>query len=161
MNVTWEAGANGATASNAYLLGSNAPILVPYLTCDPRAGGGKYFNANCFQTPNILGQNGPSIWPYIKGPAFFASDLAMAKNFKITESQRVQFRVSAFNFLNHPLPQLGVGSDVSLHMGCNSSSTGAGCDGGGTNENALTNGDAQYKAPGQNRYMELALKYYF
>ncbi len=161
MNVTWEAGANGATASNAYLLGSNAPILVPYLTCDPRAGGGKYFNANCFQTPNILGQNGPSIWPYIKGPAFFASDLAMAKNFKITESQHVQFRVLAFNFLNHPLPQLGVGSDVSLHMGCNSSSTGAGCDGGGTNENALTNGDAQYKAPGQNRYMELALKYYF
>lgn len=161
MNVTWESGADGATASSAYLLGSNAPILVPYLSCDPRNGGGKYFNSSCFQTPSVMGKNGPVIWPYIKGPKFFVSDLAMMKNFAITEGQKVQFRVSAFNFLNHPLSQLGVGSDDDLHMGCISSSPGAGCDGGGSNQNLLTNGNAQYKAPQQNRFLELAMKYYF
>jgi hypothetical protein len=161
MNVTWEAGANGTTASNAYVLGTNAVILTPYLTCDPRAGGGKYFNVNCFKTPSTQGVNGPSIWPYIKGPAFFVSDLAMMKNFKLAERQSIQFRVSAFNFLNHPLDQLNEGSDVSLHMGCNSTSTSSGCNEGGTNQNSLTNGNAQYKAAGQNRIMELALKYYF
>jgi Carboxypeptidase regulatory-like domain len=169
MNIQWtnkidekgDTNADGATASNAYLLGTNAPILVPYLTCDPRNGGGKYFNTSCFQTPSIMGQNGQAIWPYIKGPAFFVSDLAMFKNFAITEHQNLQFRVSAFNFLNHPLPQFGVGSDVNLQMGCNSSSAAAGCDGGGSNVNSLTTGNPQYKAPGQNRLMELALKYYF
>jgi len=162
MNVTWETGANGGAASNTYLLGTNAVVLSPYLKCDPRSGGGKYFNAGCFQTPSQLGVNGPSVWPYIKGPAFFVSDLAMAKSFAITERQNIQFRVSAFNFLNHPLPQFGQGSDVNLHMDClQSSSKAQGCDMGGANLNATTNGDVQYKAANQNRYMELALKYNF
>jgi hypothetical protein len=161
LNVTWESGTNGATASNTYVLGTNAVILVPYLTCNPRLGGGKYFNAKCFETPTTQGVNGPVIWPYIKGPAFFVSDLAMMRNFKIAESQSIQFRVSAFNFLNHPLDQLNEGSDASLHMVCNSTSTSLGCNDGGSNQNATTNGNAQYKAALQNRLMELALKYYF
>src|SRR5581483_10818145 len=78
MNVTWESSAKGASASNTYLLGTNAVVLSPYLKCDPRAGGGKYFNVGCFQTPSQLGVNGPAVWPYIKGPAFFVSDLAMS-----------------------------------------------------------------------------------
>jgi hypothetical protein len=162
MNVTWESSANGASASNTYLLGTNAVVLSPYLKCDPRAGGGKYFNVSCFQTPSQLGVNGPAVWPYIKGPAFFVSDLAMAKVFSITEHQNIQFRVSAFNFLNHPLPQFGQGSDVNLHMDCLQSSPSAqGCDMGGSNSNVTTNGNVQYKAANQNRYMELSLKYNF
>ena len=161
LNVTWETGSNGATASGPLLLGSNAPILSPYLTCDPRHGGGKYFNTNCFETPTTFGVNGPSVWPYIHGPAFFVSDLAMYKSFQVREDQTLQFRVSAFNFLNHPLPQFGQGADDDLHMGCNSSSTSLGCNLGGSNENTVTNGNVQYKATGQNRFLELALKYYF
>lgn len=161
MNVTWETGSNGATAGNAYLLGTNAPILSPYITCDPRSGGGKYFNTACFETPTTLGQNGPAVWPYIHGPAFFVSDLATFKNFQVTERQSLQFRVSAFNFLNHPLSQFGQGADVDLHMGCNSTSASLGCNLGGGNENTITNGNVEYKATGQNRFMELALKYYF
>jgi hypothetical protein len=145
LNVQWTG------VGNANLLGSNAPILSPYLTCDPRNGGGKYFNDKCFKTPDTKGVNGPSVWPNITGPAFFVSDLAMYKAFKITESQNIQFRVSAFNFLNHPLPQFGQGQDVNLHMDNVS----------GQNTNATTNGNVQYKAPNQNRFMELALKYYF
>jgi hypothetical protein len=170
MNINWNScldaactqnNSDGATASGAYLLGTNAPILVPYIICDPRNGGGKYFNTACFQTPTTLGKNGQSIWPYIHGPAFFVSDLSMFKSFAVREHQSLQFRASAFNFLNHPLPQFGEGSDVNLKMGCISSSSGAGCDGGGVNTNSTTNGNVQYKAAGQNRFMELALKYYF
>jgi hypothetical protein len=159
MNTTWESSANGAAASNTYLLGTNAVVLSPYLKCDPRAGGGKYFNVSCFQTPSKMGVNGPAVWPYIKGPAFFISDLAMAKSFSVTEHQNIQFRVSAFNFLNHPLPQFGQGNDVNLYMNCGQSSSAAmGCDEGGTNQNATTNGNVQYKAAKQHRYMELSLK---
>jgi hypothetical protein len=39
------------------------------------------------------------------GPAYFDSDLGIYKNFNITERQKVQFRVSATNWLNHPLRQ--------------------------------------------------------
>lgn len=164
LNVQWKQGLNGANASAPYLLGTNAPILVPYLTCaNPKLGGGKYFNVACFQTPSKMGVNGQAIWPYIKGPAFFVSDLSINRTFKVTEVQNIQFRVSAFNFLNHPLDQLGVGDDVNLYMDCISSSPGAGCDGGGKNISAdsHTTGNAEYKASGQNRFLELALKYYF
>ena len=36
-------------------------------------------------------------------PAYFDSDLALFKNFQITERQKLQFRISAVNWLNHPL----------------------------------------------------------
>ncbi|GGG95855.1 carboxypeptidase-like regulatory domain-containing protein [Silvibacterium dinghuense] len=162
LNTTYETNSNGTAGSAAYLLGTTAEVLVPYLTCDPRVGGGRYFNTSCFQTPSTMGVNGPSVMPYIKTPAFFVSDLGLYKSFNVREGQQIQFRVQAFNFLNHPLPELGEGSDVNLHMTCSqSSSTAQGCDLGGTNENSTTNGNAQYKASAQNRYMELALKYTF
>lgn len=162
LNATYESNQYGTAASAAYLLGTTAEVLVPYLSCDPRAGGGRYFNVSCFQTPSKMGVNGPSVMPYIKGPAFFVSDIGMYKSFHVHNSQSIQFRVTAFNFLNHPLPQLGEGSDVNLHMTCDQGSASSqGCDMGGVNINPDTNGNAEYKAALQNRTMELALKYYF
>ncbi len=40
------------------------------------------------------------------------------KNFAITEHQKIQFRMSAFNFLNRPNPQFGAGgnSDLTLNF---------------------------------------------
>jgi hypothetical protein len=89
-------------------LGTNAyNHLSPMLVCDPRKhASGLYFNPNCFAPP-AYGTSGPNIWPYIRNPAYFDSDLALFKNFQITERQKVQFRISAVNFLNHPLPQFG------------------------------------------------------
>ena len=55
-----------------------------------------------------LGQVGTFNWPYIKSPGYFDSDLGVYKNFHITETKYVQFRVQATNFLNHPLPQFGL-----------------------------------------------------
>ena len=39
----------------------------------------------------------------VYGPAFFDSDLGLFKNFQIKESMKLQFRIQAYNFLNHPL----------------------------------------------------------
>ena len=87
-----------------------ALVLEPQLVCNPGANlkSGQYFNPACFAPPNP-GQNGTLIWPIFHGPAYFDSDLTLSKRFKITERQAVEFRVSAFNFLNHPNPQFGLG----------------------------------------------------
>jgi hypothetical protein len=83
--------------------------MLPLVTCDPRKhASGQYFNPNCFTIP-AYGQLGTRIWPYVHLPAFFQSDLGVYKNFQITESKRIEFRVQATNFLNHPLPQFGLG----------------------------------------------------
>jgi hypothetical protein len=94
-------------------------VLLPVVTCDPRKGlsKGQYFNPGCFAPP-AYGQQGTLIEPYMHGPAYFDSDLALFKNFKITENQKIQFRLQATNFLNHPLKQFGVAgtSDESLNF---------------------------------------------
>ncbi len=92
--------------------------LLPALVCDPRKhASGLYFNPNCFTTP-ALGAHGVNNWPYVRGPAYFDSDLALFKNFQISERQKVQLRISAINFLNHPLPQFGLAgnADESLNL---------------------------------------------
>jgi hypothetical protein len=96
---------------------------MPVLTCDPRHGvpSGYYFNPSCFAPPTG-GALGALVWPYIKGPSFFNSDLAVYKNFTWKEHQKVQFRMSAFNFLNHPLPEFnaaGNNSDIELNFNNN------------------------------------------
>lgn len=84
-------------------------VLMPTLLCNPSKGlkSGQHFNPSCFGMP-AYGQEGPFQWPYMRGPAYFDSDLALFKNFQITERQKLQFRISAVNFLNHPLPQFNL-----------------------------------------------------
>lgn len=91
--------------SNVSLLGTPDIQLNPLLTCNPRANLGthQYINASCFAMPTQIGQNGPTILPPIYGPGFFDMDLGLFKNFSITESKKLQFRVDGYNFLNHPL----------------------------------------------------------
>jgi hypothetical protein len=99
--------------------GTNAiNLLLPQVVCDPRKhASGAYFNPNCFQMP-AYGTQGTYIWPYIRNPNYFDSDLALFKNFQITERQKLQFRVSATNWLNHPLGQFGLAGnfDESLNF---------------------------------------------
>jgi hypothetical protein len=95
--------ATQASAEN--MLGSGDLTLMPKLTCDPRKGLDKnqYFNPNCF-TLSSPGTNGDYIWPTITGPGFVNSDLSLFKNFTFgaNENKKLQFRISAYNFLNHP-----------------------------------------------------------
>ena len=167
LNVQFQQSASSAaghafTPGNTYMLGTNAVLLMPYLSCDPRGAHHASFNVSCFNTPTQLGVNGPTVWPDIQGPKFFNSDLAMAKTFNITERQNILFRASAFNFINHPLRQFGLGSDINLHLACNSTTQDAltpTCDQGGSNVNAQTSG-APYYETGR-RIVEVALKYNF
>ena len=78
---------------------------MPTLTCDPVQGieVGSIFQPRTASACQLTGQQGPAAWPYMSGPAYFDSDLALFKNFQITERQKLQFRISAVNFLNHPL----------------------------------------------------------
>ena len=153
LNVNWP-----GSYQNQTELGTNAATLTPLLTCDPRKGvaSGQYFNPSCFAPPPP-GTEGNIIWPYIKGPAFFNSDLAIYKRFAFKEHQRVELRFSAFNFLNHPLPQFGVSgnSDISLNFVNSAGGLSA------SNLNALTTGKPQFDSNGVRRVIEFAAKYNF
>ncbi|MGA2745629.1 MAG: TonB-dependent receptor [Candidatus Sulfotelmatobacter sp.] len=100
---------NAATWYGTDQTGGGYENFVPLLTCDPRKhASGLYFNPSCFTTP-AFGQLGTRVWPYIKAPAYFDSDLGLYKSFKISESKSIQFRIQGTNWLNHPLSQFGLG----------------------------------------------------
>jgi len=98
-------GPNGITISNQSILGTNAQQLNPILTCNPLSGlsSHQYLNGSCFAAPDTPGQNGPVLLPVAYGPAYFNWDMGVFKNFHITESKVLQFRIQGYNWLNHPL----------------------------------------------------------
>jgi hypothetical protein len=104
-NVVNPSGSNGIAISNQSILGTNAIQLNPILTCDPTKNlkSNQYINGDCFAAPTQVGVNGPTLLPVAYGPAFFNADLGLFKNFPIKESMKLQFRIQAYNFLNHPL----------------------------------------------------------
>ncbi len=146
----------GASVQN--YLGSNATYLalVPQLVCNPTANlkSGQYFNPSCFAPP-APGSNGTLVWPNIHGPADFNADMTLSKSFKITERQKVEFRMSAFNFLNRPNPQFTAGGngDVTLQFSDKNNNLTQ------TNQNASTTGFPAHTVG--DRLVEFALKYYF
>jgi hypothetical protein len=91
--------------SNVSILGTPNIQLNPILTCDPRHGlqAHQYINGNCFAAPTQVGQNGPTVLPAVYGPGYFNWDMGLFKSFAITENKSVQFRVTGYNWLNHPL----------------------------------------------------------
>jgi Carboxypeptidase regulatory-like domain/TonB-dependent Receptor Plug Domain len=167
--------------------GGGYVVIVPQVTCDPRHhASGAYFNPNCFALPTP-GHQGTLIWPYIHGPNYFDSDLGLFKSFQINERQKLQFRISAINFLNHPLGQFGLAgnSDEQLSFtqsypvqisGAATGSAGNECaflnlpvvNGSCTytatklstfNTNGLTTGKPKFK--NGSRTLTFAVKYYF
>ena len=135
--------------SNVSILGTNDIALHPILTCNPTSnlGTNQYINPNCFAIPTTPGANGPTIFPAIYGPAFFNSDLALFKNFKITEAKKLQFRFDGYNFLNHPLWSFN-GNNLSL-----------GFDGATGKVNTPNFGTVTQKQG--NRVIQLSVKFYF
>jgi hypothetical protein len=61
----------------------------------------RWFNPKAFAVPTIytMGNTGRNI---LFGPWLFKSDLSLIKNTRFYERYNVQFRMEAFNFLNHP-----------------------------------------------------------
>jgi carboxypeptidase family protein len=97
----------GTQASSVNVLGTNEITLMPQLTCNPRSGltAHQYLNPNCFSPFAHVGQQGTYIIPTGAGPGFFNTDLSVFKNFTFgaSESRKLQFRFSGYNFLNHPV----------------------------------------------------------
>jgi hypothetical protein len=101
--------------NNSNWIGTSSIQVMPTVTCNPTANlkAHQYINMNCFGIP-AAGTNGQYQLPYVHGPAFFNSDLAVFKTFKVTERQALELRVSAFNFLNHPLDSFQNNGDLHL-----------------------------------------------
>jgi hypothetical protein len=108
----------GVPINNKSILGTNAQQLNPLVTCNPSSGLGphQFVNTKCFAPPVTPGTNGPTLLPVSYGPHYFNSDLAVFKNFDISEGRKLQFRAQAYNFLNHPLYSFPSGSDLTLQF---------------------------------------------
>jgi hypothetical protein len=145
---------------------NRGPNMLPVLTCDPRhfikTLVGQHFNPNCFAAPtgptaSSPGKEGPFVWPYIRNPGYFGSDVAVFKAFRVTDSQRFELRFSATNWLNHPNGVFGQNgnSDEQLIF----TGTPEQGDPFTTNQNASTTGAPSTKSG--YRWMQFAGKYYF
>jgi hypothetical protein len=64
--------------------------------------GQPWFNTSAFSLPRA-GTFGSAGLNILRGPGFQNWDIALFKNFRITERIGAQFRGESFNFLNHPL----------------------------------------------------------
>ena len=149
---------NYITINNQVYLGTPDVSLQPTLLCNPKSGTGgrQYINGNCFGTPNFL-QNGPYQYPYLRGPAYFDTDLSAQKSFKITGEQNLQFRLSAFNFINHALTTF-TGDFPNEYTLTESNPSGTNFN-QGVNNASLGFGNAQYSTG--RRILEVMAKYNF
>jgi hypothetical protein len=142
--------------------GTDAALpILPVLTCNPTSGLVHYqrVNGNCFTAPAVGTQGGQN-YPYMSAGAYFNNDLAIYRSFRIHESQQIQFRASAFDWLNHPLPGFsssGAGGPLGLAYTVDYASKKI-----ANNFNTKTFGiqDSKTGAPYQ-RIIELNVKYFF
>jgi hypothetical protein len=54
--------------SKQSILGTDSQVLRPLVTCNPQSR--KYFKPSCFASPTQINQNGPAVFPTVRGPAF-------------------------------------------------------------------------------------------
>jgi hypothetical protein len=146
-------------------LGSSDYTLQPVVTCDPRSNLKKaqFVNGSCFALPAI-GTQGWWNLPDVHGPRFSKSDLSVYKDFIINERQNMQFRVSGFNFLNHPLTSFNNNNLGSLSLSAGDCTTctyttPADALKGATITNASTFGSTSFR--NGVRLVELGFKYNF
>jgi len=87
------------------------------LTCDPSINlhKGQFVNSACL-TIGQQGINGPFHYPYMRGPAYFHTDLSGQKSFFFKGKKEIQIRFAAFNWLNHPLTSLVAATDNPLRL---------------------------------------------
>jgi hypothetical protein len=154
-------------------LGSPDYLLMPTVNCKPTSGlkSKQYINPTCFGIPlpggpttgsyanatlNPSGQ-GQYRLPYIHGPGYSRHDLTVLKNFPAGEKRNLQFRLAAFNFLNHPLQSFNQNDQTNLQLAFQ----------GATAGQPLTVGDLTNKGFGTanvkygSRLVELSVKFSF
>jgi hypothetical protein len=99
--------ANGESISAIDVAGTPDTAVNAILTCDPRNGlvSNQYANPTCYASPEP-GHNGNYRVPYIKQPGYMNHDVSLFKNFPLAsdhDQRKLQFRASAYNFINHPI----------------------------------------------------------
>jgi carboxypeptidase family protein len=164
---TFPNGSYGSTGIGApTYFGTSAAIDVMAVTpCNPTSGLASMqraklscFAPQAFPTVGEVATQAGQL-PYLRMAPFWQSDLAIYKSFHITEHQSVQLRVSAFNWLNHPLPQFTSSSQLNLSYTIPFNNTSA-----GYTSNVSTPDwgflDTKTGAPNQ-RILEFGLKYLF
>ena len=168
---------NACNLDNRTVLGSPDIYLQPSLISTNQCPSGnpatdlakhQYVNGACFGIPNI-GTNGPTNLGYLRAPGFFSSDLSVQRRLRLSESRNLEFRASAFNFLNHPITAFNSHqpkeaslllsgdsfADARITNNTNTSSYGGGCSAAGTS----CFGYAGYKTG--RRVMELSARFNF
>jgi len=155
--------------------GTDADSILPITTCNPKSGlqSLQKVNLTCLSAPVIGTQGVRQISPYLSGPFYTDSDLTVFKTFNITERQNLQFRASAFDFMNHSLWGFSGNDLVTLKYGTqdgghtfytNSTILGVnatGSCGADSNVWGCMNQKAPYSGAGYARIVELSLKYNF
>ena len=86
--------------SGNYVLRPNLVSGIPIWIDDPNAPGGRRLNGDAFSIPNGYAQ-GDLARNSIRGFGFSQVDLAVRKQFHITERTNVQLRLEVFNAFNH------------------------------------------------------------
>jgi hypothetical protein len=119
------------TVNTTYYLGTANYTLMPKVTCNPAAGkGGAHVNGECFSLPSspqfqqvnsdyymtALGGQGQYQMPYMRGPAFFQTDLSLSRMVKISEHQNLVFKIEGLNFINHPLQSFDQNNANNLNL---------------------------------------------
>jgi hypothetical protein len=96
---------------------TGAWFYEPNRVCDGNLPGSHrtpeaWFNTSCFVLPplNTWGNAG---WDYLRGPGIRNVDFAILKDFRVSESRKIQFRAeffNAFNFVNFGIPGSTLGT---------------------------------------------------
>jgi hypothetical protein len=128
----------GTDEGNIFEPNSSAPGLptLPVLTCNPSKNLSTHqvLNGSCFTAPALKfnaggvaagtsaeaqSPNGGFAYPYMRMTSYFDNDLAIYRTFHIHEQQNVQFRASAFDWLNHSLLTFAGGNYYTLNYNVN------------------------------------------
>lgn len=95
-------GGDGGTGGD---LGGGLRIVVPTMTCDPMAHTGSpvtgYFDTSCFARPSGRGDYGNAPRNAVRKPGIDNWNLALFKNVTFGGRRSFQYRLEAYNVLNH------------------------------------------------------------
>jgi hypothetical protein len=153
---------SGIGAATYFGTDESLPIM-PNLTCNPTKSlvHNQLLNGSCFMAPAVGAQGGQA-YPYMKATAYYNNDLAIYRTFHIYEKQQVQFRASAFDWLNHALPEFSSLTPLTLNYNVDYASKAitTNYNTGSTGKSAFGVMDTKSQAPYQ-RIIELDVKYSF
>jgi hypothetical protein len=153
--------------------GTDARVLNPLLLSNPaktasyKGVGTNWLNPSAITVPAI---NQPSTWemPQMLGPASNNWDMTLFKSFKITENQRLEFRVAAFDLFNRAQPDNpNSGANITWNVPATATALSQGSPSAVSNVSAAGQPCSEAADFGcistkhGHREMEFALKFYF